>query len=170
MKKIFYFFVIAALAGGGCGPKDIPPPACASYDACAIKAPASEIQTLKTYLAANNINATEHCSGLHYVIQTAGTGPQPSVCGGVTVQYSGRVSTSTTPFDQTTTEPRTFGLESLIEGWKKGLPLIKQGGKIILYIPPSLGYGSTDRRDAAGNVVIPANSILIFEIQVDRVL
>ncbi|MEY3433469.1 MAG: hypothetical protein RL131_1405, partial [Bacteroidota bacterium] len=39
-----------------------------------------------------------------------------------------------------------------------GLPLINAGGKIKLYLPPSLGYGSR----AVGS--IPANSVLIFEI------
>jgi FKBP-type peptidyl-prolyl cis-trans isomerase FkpA len=43
-------------------------------------------------------------------------------------------------------------------GWKLGLPLIKAGGKIKLYLPPSLGYGNS----VSGN--IPANSILVFEI------
>jgi FKBP-type peptidyl-prolyl cis-trans isomerase FkpA len=50
-------------------------------------------------------------------------------------------------------------LGQLIVGWQKGLPLISSGGKITLYIPPSLGYGSA----AAGS--IPANSILIFDIE-----
>ena len=53
---------------------------------------------------------------------------------------------------------------SLIEGWKMGLPLIQKGGKIRLYIPPSLGYGPNDLKDRNNNVVIPGNSILIFDI------
>ena len=57
-----------------------------------------------------------------------------------------------------------FTLGSLMEGWKKGLPLIQKGGKIKLYIPPSLGYGSSDIKDNNGAVVIPANSMLIFDI------
>jgi FKBP-type peptidyl-prolyl cis-trans isomerase len=44
-------------------------------------------------------------------------------------------------------------------GWQYGLPLIKPGGKILLYLPPSLGYGSSP----VGT--IPANSVLIFEVQ-----
>jgi FKBP-type peptidyl-prolyl cis-trans isomerase FkpA len=49
-------------------------------------------------------------------------------------------------------------LNNLIVGWVNGIPYVKPGGKIRLYIPPSLGYGS------AANGPIPANSILIFEI------
>jgi FKBP-type peptidyl-prolyl cis-trans isomerase FkpA len=52
----------------------------------------------------------------------------------------------------------------LIEGWKIGLPLIQKSGKIKLYIPPSLGYGASDIKDNNGVVVIPANSMLIFDV------
>jgi FKBP-type peptidyl-prolyl cis-trans isomerase FkpA len=57
-----------------------------------------------------------------------------------------------------------FVLGTLIDGWKIGVPLIKKGGQIRLYIPPSLGYGSSDVRDNQGRVIIPGNSILIFDI------
>jgi FKBP-type peptidyl-prolyl cis-trans isomerase len=50
-------------------------------------------------------------------------------------------------------------LGSLIDGWRQGLPLIKKGGEIKLYIPPSLGYGSDN-----SNPSIPPNSILIFDV------
>ncbi|HAD33478.1 MAG TPA: FKBP-type peptidylprolyl isomerase, partial [Chitinophagaceae bacterium] len=52
----------------------------------------------------------------------------------------------------------SFGLDGLIVGWQEGIPLIGAGGKIKLYLPPSLAYGS----NANGN--IPANSSLIFDI------
>ena len=58
-----------------------------------------------------------------------------------------------------------FVLGALIEGWKKGLPLIKKSGEIILYIPPSLGYGSQDYVNSDNVVVIPKNSMLIFTIK-----
>jgi len=63
-----------------------------------------------------------------------------------------------TTFDQTGSSAVTFQLGQLISGWQLGLPLIKPGGKIKLYLPPTLGYGSR----TVGS--IPANSILIFEI------
>lgn len=54
-------------------------------------------------------------------------------------------------------------------GWQKGLPYIKGGGKIKLYIPPSLGYGAKDVKDDMGNVIIPANSILVFSLELTDV-
>ena len=45
-----------------------------------------------------------------------------------------------------------------------GIPMIKPGGKIKLYCPPSLAYGNQ------ANGTIPANSILIFEVELVGVL
>lgn len=53
-----------------------------------------------------------------------------------------------------------YGVTQLIPGWNMGIQGMKVGGKRIITIPPSLGYGS----QAAGP--IPANSTLIFEIEV----
>ncbi|HVE61860.1 MAG TPA: FKBP-type peptidyl-prolyl cis-trans isomerase [Chitinophagaceae bacterium] len=133
------------------------------YDECALKAPANEIQDVQAYLNTNGIsNATQHCSGLFYRVAAAGSGKTPNICSTVSAFYTGRF-TNGNVFDQTTTTPANFPLNSVIEGWKKGLPLIKEGGKIFLYIPPTLAYGS------AGRSGIPPNAILIFEIDLQSV-
>jgi FKBP-type peptidyl-prolyl cis-trans isomerase FkpA len=68
--------------------------------------------------------------------------------------------TNGTIFDQTTNnQMRVFVLGELIAGRRIGIPLIKTSGKITLYVPPTLGYGST------GNASIPANSVLIFDVE-----
>ncbi len=126
------------------------------YNECAVVVPDSESQTVKDYLDANNITATKHCSGMYYIILEPGNGQSPEVCDGVGVTYVGRLTNGQT-FDEATS-PVNFSLNSLIGGWQLGIPLIKTGGKIRLYIPPSLGYGSQQ----SGS--IPANSILIFDI------
>ncbi len=78
--------------------------------------------------------------------------------------YTGKLVNGTV-FDQTPAGANaTLVLGQLIVGWQKGLPLIGTGGKITLYIPPSLGYGSS----AVGSV--PANSILIFDIELAGIL
>jgi peptidylprolyl isomerase len=38
-----------------------------------------------------------------------------------------------------------------------------------LIIPPSLGFGSEARRDANGNIIVPANSTLIYDVEVVEV-
>jgi FKBP-type peptidyl-prolyl cis-trans isomerase FkpA len=152
LTRIITAFMVMVLLGG-CF-KD-PKPAKCSYDPCAYKAPDSEVQAVESYLASKGItNAVKHCSGLYYVIDSAGTGVQPDACSYVAVHYKGSL-TNGNVFDE---RDYQFALNQVIQGWANGVPLIKKGGKIHLYIPPSLGYGSQP------NGPIPANSILIFDI------
>ena len=51
----------------------------------------------------------------------------------------------------------------LIPGWSLGMAGMKEGGRRLLAIPPSLGYGS----NPVGP--IPANSTLIFDVQLVKV-
>lgn len=134
-----------------------------TYDPCFLKAPDTEIQALKTYLDTNHIVANQHCSGLFYIIHSEGSGKTPQTCLNVIAKYKGML-TSGAVFDQSTTGIE-FNLGGVIPGWTKGIPLVKNGGRITLYIPPSLGYGSRTQYDQNGNVAIPANSITIFEVE-----
>lgn len=130
-------------------------------------APANEIDSLRTWLAANSLEATQHSSGLFYKINSPGEGANPDVCTTVLVKYSGTFFNGGI-FDSNT-YGTTFLLGQLVNGWQIGLPLIKSGGSITLYVPPTLGYGSTAVRDQNGSVRIPANSYLIFNIQLLQV-
>ena len=51
---------------------------------------------------------------------------------------------------------------SLIEGFKEGLSLLKEGEKATLYLPADIAYGE-------GNAVIPPNATLIFEVEIVEV-
>jgi peptidylprolyl isomerase len=52
------------------------------------------------------------------------------------------------------------GAGHVIEGWDEGLLLLNQGTKAQFVIPPHLAYGD---REVGG--VIPANSILVFDLE-----
>lgn len=159
IRKLFLLFVISYLfascskspATGGCG-----------YTESTAVATPTEIATLQAYVTGSHPAAILHSSGIFYEITSAGTGATPSICSTITVKYSGYL-TSGFKFDENLAGTN-FVLGQLIVGWQKGLPLIKKGGSINLYIPPSLGYGSTPN----GN--IPANSYLVFAIQLVDVL
>jgi FKBP-type peptidyl-prolyl cis-trans isomerase len=98
---------------------------------------------------------------MYYQIIDGGAGVSPNQCNLVAVRYTGK-TTDNSIFDQATT-PAVFGLNNLIMGWRLGIPLIKVGGTIRLFIPPALGYGARQ----VGS--IPANSILIFDIDLVNV-
>lgn len=122
-----------------------------------------DIDAIETYLTDNNIEAEVHKSGIRYVINSQGDGKKPTVCNQVTVSYQGRLLADGSIFDNSE-GAIAFGLDRLIPGWQVGLPLIKEGGNITLYIPSVYGYGSR----GSGNS-IPPNSNLIFDINLVRV-
>jgi FKBP-type peptidyl-prolyl cis-trans isomerase FkpA len=91
-----------------------------------------------------------------------GSGPAAKAGDSVTVNYTGWL-TDVTKFDSSldSGQPFTFtlGTGSVITGWDQGLAGMQVGGKRKLTIPPNLGYG------AQANGPIPANSTLIFEVE-----
>ncbi len=97
-----------------------------------------------------------------------GTGASAVAGDSVTVNYVGSL-TNGTVFDASAnhgTQGFTFNLGAgqVIKGWDEGIVGMKVGGKRKLLIPASLAYGS----QAVGNV-IPANSALIFEVELLKV-
>lgn len=162
MKKSFVFLALAIIAFSSCVKTNNTCP----YSESTTSATQAESDAIAAYLTSAGItDAVKHSSGFYYKVVSAGTGTAtPNLCSQITIYYKGQL-TNGNVFDQTTTSPATFSLGQLIVGWQKGIPLIKAGGKIILYIPPSLGYGSQAIRDQLGNTIIPANSILVFTIE-----
>ncbi|CAB4530204.1 unannotated protein [freshwater metagenome] len=51
----------------------------------------------------------------------------------------------------TSGNPATFPLANVVKGWQEGLPGMKVGGRRLLIVPPSLGYGSADYGPIKGN-------------------
>jgi len=127
------------------------------------------------YLAQNNLTAQRTNSGLYYIITKEGesqsegenTGEgenteenendgHPTLNSNITVIYKGYF-TNGKVFDEST-EGVSYSLRTLIPGWKEGIPLLKSGGEMQLFVPAHLGYGSN------GNKTVPGGAVLIFEI------
>ena len=53
----------------------------------------------------------------------------------------------------------TLGAHEVIAGWEQGVAGMKVGGTRLIIVPSAVGYGST------GQGSIPANSTLVFEVQ-----
>jgi FKBP-type peptidyl-prolyl cis-trans isomerase len=112
-----------------------------------------------------NTNVVKLASGLCYEIIKTGDGPCPKIGKTVKIQYVGRLLDGKI-FDHTFEgDPLSVELKNPpgnwpILGWYEGLQKINKGGKIKLYIPPSLGFGGDAYNGA------PPYSTLIFEIEV----
>jgi FKBP-type peptidyl-prolyl cis-trans isomerase FkpA len=109
------------------------------------------------YIEANNLNATRTSSGLYYVIDEEGSGSRPTGTSNVTVAYRGYFLDGGT-FDQSSDAGISFELNKVIPGWTEGIQLFKEGGKGMLLIPYSLGYGLNGRPS------IPGGAVLLFDI------
>ena len=118
-----------------------------------------DIAEIDAYLAGKGITATNDPSGLRYVITSAGTGVKPTPDASVSVKYTARFLSTNQIFDQTTNGV-VLALNTLIEGWRIGVPLMTKGSKFTLYVPSGLAYGSL----GAGSSV-PRNANLIFDIE-----
>lgn len=111
------------------------------------------------YLEENDSIALFHEDlNIFYNILNEGGEVHPNEYSYVNVHYKGMLLDGTI-FDATEDEPIQFNLSELLSGWQLGLPLIGEGGKIVLYLPSYYAYGESE----IGN--IPANSVLIFEIE-----
>lgn len=126
------------------------------------KASAYPIGTLDTTPPALSANAVTTASGLKYEDLQVGTGATAKSGDSVTVNYTGWLENGT-KFDSSIDRKQTFdftvGTGGVIAGWDEGVQGMLVGGTRLLVIPPNLGYGST------ANGPIPANSTLIFEVQ-----
>ena len=104
---------------------------------------------------------------------SVGSGAQAAPGSQVAVLYVGKLPDGTV-FDSSQAhgnQPLSFtlGAPGLIAGFQIGVNGMKEGGERLIAVPPSLGYGSQDVKDASGKVVIPANSTLVFDIKLMKV-
>lgn len=135
-----------------------------TQQACEPLKPSSEASQIQSFAASNSIITATDPSGIYYQIIDSGTGIKPSLTSKIFITYSGTFLDGTV-FDQQTDPSQTgWVLSSLIQGWQIGIPLISKGGHIKLIIPSSLCYGCIGQTDSYGKVIIPANSILYFDI------
>jgi FKBP-type peptidyl-prolyl cis-trans isomerase len=101
-------------------------------------------------------------SGLEIWDVKVGKGEAVKAGDKITVHYTGWLTDEkATKFDSSLDrgKPITFSLDGLIKGWQEGIPGMKPGSVRRLKIPAELAYGNV----AKGT--IPANSVLVFEIE-----
>lgn len=111
--------------------------------------------------------STENPTELQITDTVIGTGAVAAPGDTVTVNYVGSL-TNGTVFDASAnhgTQGFTFtlGVGDVIKGWDDGVAGMKVGGRRHLVIPAALGYGER------ANGPIPANSTLIFDVELLRV-
>ncbi|MDE2844391.1 MAG: FKBP-type peptidyl-prolyl cis-trans isomerase [Chloroflexota bacterium] len=103
-------------------------------------------------------------SGLQYEVLASGDGESPSLGDIAVVHYTGWL-TDGTKFDSSVDRGDPFefpvGQGRVIQGWDEGVALMQVGDKWKFTIPSELAYGER----SIGNGLIPANSTLVFEVE-----
>lgn len=150
------------------------------YTASQGKQTEKDIKIIEDYIAENNLNAIKTESGLFYVIEEEGNGPEVDKGDNISVNYTGYVvdgSIFDTSLEDVARANNTFnearpyapleievGAGSVIAGWDEGLQYLREGSKAKLLIPSTLGYGERQVSEE-----IKANSVLIFDVEVTQV-
>jgi FKBP-type peptidyl-prolyl cis-trans isomerase FklB len=129
------------------------------------EAAGNNLEASEKFLAENaerhGVTVTE--SGLQYEVLESGEegAASPTLEDTVEVHYHGTLPDGTV-FDSSVErgQPASFGLQHIIPAWQEALPMMKEGDKWKVVVPPSLGYGE----QGAGGDIGP-NQALIFEIE-----
>jgi FKBP-type peptidyl-prolyl cis-trans isomerase FkpA len=102
-------------------------------------------------------------SGLRYIEEAEGDGPEAQPGQHVSVHYTGWL-TDGSSFDSSRSSGRPFdfdlGAGQVIQGWDLGVAGMRIGGKRKLIIPSDLGYGRSGYPP-----VIPQDATLIFDVE-----
>ncbi|OII68784.1 MULTISPECIES: FKBP-type peptidyl-prolyl cis-trans isomerase [unclassified Streptomyces] len=95
-----------------------------------------------------------------YVLE--GDGEEVKLEDTLLLQYKGVLWDGGKEFDSTYSRGQLaqFPLQRLIKGWQDGLTGKKVGSRVMLVVPPELGYGDQ------GSDQIPANSTLVFTLDI----
>jgi peptidylprolyl isomerase len=125
-------------------------------------------------------NAVRSPSGIRYIIQKEGKGDKPAVGRTVSINYKGMLLSGKV-FDESNVQggPLELKVEQaglllvtrdgrrgrVIPGWDETVRDMRAGEKRTAIIPPELAYGNQDM----GNGTIPANSFLVFEMELLRI-
>ncbi len=104
--------------------------------------------------------------GVQYKILRLGSGQPGEGANEVLTHYAGWL-TDGTPIDSSYDrgQPLQFRMDGVIAGWGDGMTEIYEGGKVLLVIPPDMGYG-----ERGNPPIVPPNSTLVFVIELLRVL
>jgi FKBP-type peptidyl-prolyl cis-trans isomerase len=127
-----------------------------------------DAKVIENYVAKNGLTgkAQKTESGVYYVVTQPGSGPTPNRGDVVSVHYTGKLLNGKV-FDSSRTNPQAggkpaqfqIGVGMVIPGWEEGVSKLHKGEKATLIIPSTLAYGPR------GNQAIPANSVLLFDIE-----
>ena len=130
---------------------------------------------IDNYLTTKNIVAVKDTTGLRYVFNETGSGSIPTWYDKVRIVYTIKLLSDETKVivDNIVGEPSDSFNSRVVDyfhGVKIALQKMPVGTKATLYVPSGYGYGPSDQTNQAGQVVVPANSNIIIELELQEIV
>lgn len=124
----------------------------------------TDVMLIEEYLADNGLEAdTLQPSGIRMIVENPGEEPKARFGDSIETTYRGYLLDGT-EFDSSEGRgPLWFIMDKrdgVIEGWNIAFKELGVGGKATIFIPSQYGYGNR------GQGIIPANSVLVFDVEV----
>lgn len=139
------------------------PPKLETFDNVSLSPTPSSTDSLKFIDSPKQTQNMTPMTELKFEDLVVGTGTEAKSGDTVEMNYVGTL-TDGTKFDSSYDRGQTFstqiGVGQVIQGWDKGVPGMKVGGKRRLFIPAAMAYG-----ERGAGAVIPPNADLIFEVE-----
>lgn len=122
-----------------------------------------ELALIDGYIEEKSLSASiEPEFGTRYVIHRPGNTIMPEAGAQISVDYQGELLDGTV-FDASSMN-FTYGSGSLIKGFEMGVANLHENDSATIFVPSIYGY-----KDAAQGEDIPANSILVFGLDITRI-
>jgi peptidylprolyl isomerase len=98
----------------------------------------------------------------NYILE--GDGPELAADDSVLVQYKGVLWDTGKEFDSSYSREQlsSFGLQQVVKGWQQGMAGKKVGSRLLIVIPPKLGYGDTPPSGSD----IKKDSTMVFTVDI----
>jgi FKBP-type peptidyl-prolyl cis-trans isomerase FkpA len=157
MKKNYWLMLLVPVCLWACTPK------IERVDQAAI-----DDELIRNFLTTNNLQTQRDASGIYYRITTPGpaTTPSPVLNDTVQAHYTGTFLNGNVFDTSRPGQPAKFALNRVIVGWQIMLSQMRVGERRIMYVPSSYAYGTDPLvNQATGQVIIPANAVLIFDVE-----
>jgi FKBP-type peptidyl-prolyl cis-trans isomerase FkpA len=135
---------------------------CNKTETCTPVSAGAEATTILTFANNNGLTVMGHPSGIYYEVVDPGTGDTPDADSKISITYSTVLidgSLSGDMVEEVTTPTELVDINQFIEGWKIGIPLIQEGGRIKLLVPSSLAFGCAPHNG------LPGNAILYYDVR-----
>ncbi len=130
---------------------------------CTPVAPSTELTPILSFIKLDTVPYSKDTSGVYYSVITPGTGPSATTASTILFAYKATLLNGTVLGN--VTDSITLPLATAIPGFAYMAHYFKKDTHIKLIIPSSLAYGCQGITNN-GTVIVPANSVIFYDLNI----